>query len=155
PNFTDFKFHNTGASQEEYDGLHGAGAFARMIIPTLAQRRDNHEAYLPATPQHPYAAAPFLGVPDVAHPERVDLGLWNVFANPDFPLPQPRVLAALGLPKTIAARLLPLAIARFKTPSLRDLTDSAPYLHNGSKDTVEDVIEFYRTFSALSRAHGV
>jgi hypothetical protein len=155
PNFTDFRFHNTGASQEEYDGLHGQGAFARLVIPTLSQRRENHDAYLPATPQHPFAGSPFLSVPDAAHPERVDLGLWNVFANPDFPLPQARFLHALGLPATLSARVLPLTIALFKTPSLRDLADSGPYLHTGGKDTIENVLVFYRTFSALSRAHGV
>ena len=32
---------------------------------------------------------------------------------------------------------------RFKTPSLRDLALTAPYMHDGSIDTVEDVVEFY------------
>lgn len=33
---------------------------------------------------------------------------------------------------------------RFKTPSLRGLADSAPYMHDGSLATLEDVVEFYR-----------
>src|SRR6185503_11795639 len=37
PDFTDFKFHNTGAAQEEYDALHGAGAFAKLDMPALAK----------------------------------------------------------------------------------------------------------------------
>jgi cytochrome c peroxidase len=31
----------------------------------------------------------------------------------------------------------------FKTPRLRDITKSAPYMHNGVKTTLEEVIEFY------------
>jgi cytochrome c peroxidase len=31
----------------------------------------------------------------------------------------------------------------FKTPTLRNITASAPYMHNGSAKTLEDVIEFY------------
>jgi cytochrome c peroxidase len=31
----------------------------------------------------------------------------------------------------------------FKTPGLRDITKSAPYMHNGAVATLEDVIEFY------------
>ncbi|MBC8287403.1 MAG: cytochrome-c peroxidase [Nitrospinae bacterium] len=31
----------------------------------------------------------------------------------------------------------------FKTPGLRDITKSAPYMHNGSEATLQDVIEFY------------
>jgi cytochrome c peroxidase len=43
------------------------------------------------------------------------------------------------------------AIARFKTPTLRDLEDSAPYFHNGSKLTFPDVVEFYLNSSQLAR----
>jgi len=42
-------------------------------------------------------------------------------------------------------------IARFKTPTLRDLEDSAPYFHNGSKARFNDVIEFYLNSSQLGR----
>jgi cytochrome c peroxidase len=42
-------------------------------------------------------------------------------------------------------------IARFKTPTLRDLEDSAPYFHNGSKAWFNDVIEFYLNSSQLAR----
>ncbi len=31
----------------------------------------------------------------------------------------------------------------FKTPTLRDITKTAPYLHDGSEQTLESVIEFY------------
>lgn len=32
---------------------------------------------------------------------------------------------------------------RFKTPSLRELVHTAPYMHNGAFETLDDVIEFY------------
>ncbi len=31
----------------------------------------------------------------------------------------------------------------FRTPSLRQVADSAPYMHNGMFATLEDVLEFY------------
>jgi cytochrome c peroxidase len=31
----------------------------------------------------------------------------------------------------------------FKTPTLRDLQRTAPYMHDGSVKTIEDVIDFY------------
>lgn len=33
---------------------------------------------------------------------------------------------------------------QFKTPTLRGLADSAPYMHDGSLATLEEVVEFYR-----------
>ena len=45
---------------------------------------------------------------------------------------------------------LPNTIARFKTPTLRDLEDSAPYLHNGSRLKFEDVVAFYVSSSSLA-----
>ena len=42
-------------------------------------------------------------------------------------------------------------IAQFKTPTLRDLEDSAPYFHNGSKAKFDDVVNFYITMSQLAR----
>jgi len=35
PNFTDFKLHNTGIAQSEYDTIHGSGAFMALTIPPL------------------------------------------------------------------------------------------------------------------------
>ena len=43
-------------------------------------------------------------------------------------------------------------IGLFKTPNLRDLASSDPYLHTGRKSTLEEVIGFYQTFSGLARA---
>ena len=48
--------------------------------------------------------------------------------------------------------ILPRTIAFFKTPSLRDPGQSNPYMHNGSLDTLGDVLTFYGTTSDLARA---
>ncbi len=88
PAFTDFLFHNTGAAQEEYDAIHGAGAFLALAIPDLGTRQSNYDAFLPPTTNHPNALGTFIMPPSLAQPGQVDLGLWNVYANPDFPAPQ-------------------------------------------------------------------
>ena len=50
------------------------------------------------------------------------------------------------------AQLLEASVGLFKTPGLRDLGHSTPYLHDGSADTLEDVISFYVETSALAQA---
>ena len=153
PDFTDFGFHNTGVAQEEYDALHGSGAFAKLDVPDLAARNAAHDRWLPPTGKHPRARGPFLDIPAADKPGRTDLGLWNVFANPDQPRAQPalrRLLNGDARPQPDEI-LLSRTIALFKTPSLRGLAFSGPYLHNGSKDTLEEVIEFYIRMSRLAR----
>ena len=150
PTFTDFKFHNTGATQEEYDSLHGQGAFALLSIPSLKERRKNPDAYLPPSEKHPNATGRFRAPPTADDASQTDLGLWNIFANPDMPKSQSKLHHLMTHGSD--AELLPQTIAQFKTPGLRDLSHSAPYLHTGGKDSFEDVIEFYRQFSALTRA---
>ena len=81
PNFTDFKLHNTGTAQKEYDDIHGSNQFAGLSIPILATRDGNYNAYLPATESHPAAAGPFRDIPSAGSPGLTDLGVWNVFAN--------------------------------------------------------------------------
>src|SRR6185369_11511591 len=95
PAFTDFIFHNTGAEQNEYDSVHGAGAFMNLSVPGYFSRLTNYTAYLPATPNHPNALGTFESPPVTNSPGFADLGLWNVFANPDFPAPQPGLLQIL------------------------------------------------------------
>ena len=154
PHFTDFSFHNTGVSQEEYDAVHGKGAFGRLYIPTLSERVTNFDAWLPATANHPEATGTFCAIPAKDFPGRTDLGLWNVFANPDKPAVQGAILQLLvgeGRPQWPEI-LLPRTVALFKTPTLRGLPQSHPYLHNGQKDSLEDVIRFYIKIAALARA---
>jgi hypothetical protein len=235
PDFTDFLFHNTGAAQEEYDAIHGAGSFMALAIPDLGTRESNYDAYLQPTTNHPNALGTFITPPTTNNPGQVDLGLWNVFANADIPGPQPAlqqilpqlvptpppprfgaatvagnnfifngsngtpdwtcyVLAStdLSLPQTNwtiistnafddqggfsftnatlpnarefyllsagsppPAVALPLMIALFKTPNLRDLGSSDPYLHTGRMNTLEDVIAFYQNFSTLAATGAV
>jgi cytochrome c peroxidase len=47
--------------------------------------------------------------------------------------------------------VLTAAVARFKTPGLRDLGHSGPYLHTGRADTLEAVLGLYAQFSAFAR----
>ena len=88
PNFSDFSFHNTGVSQEEYDAAHGAGAFMSLTIPSLDERNASYDLYLPATANHPIASETFRRAADAGHAGFADLGLWNVYLNPDMPSPQ-------------------------------------------------------------------
>lgn len=156
PNFTDFKLHNTGTTQKEYDRIHGAGRFARLSIPSLATRNGNYDEYLPATESHPAALEPFRAVPSSGEPALTDLGIWNVFANPDMSGPQPTIRTILcddQQPCPLSdTQLLDRSIARFKTPGLRDLGHSAPFMHNGQFDRLEQIVEFYREVSDLQRA---
>ena len=41
---------------------------------------------------------------------------------------------------------------QFKVPSLRQLTQTAPYMHNGSLKTLEDVVDHYSNID-LNRIH--
>jgi cytochrome c peroxidase len=77
--------------------------------------------------------------------------LWNVYANGDFPDPQPRLQGILCAPGSSCEprQVLPLTIGRFKTPTLRRLAQSQPYLHTGRMDTIEKVLDFYRQASLL------
>ena len=153
PNFSDFLFHNTGVSQEEYDSVNGSGAFATLNIPSLSVRNQNYDLYLPATANHPNATEPFRRASDPTKPGYADLGLWNVYLNPDMPNPQASlnsVICASGQNCSVDQGLAG-TIARFKTPILRDLEDSSPYFHNGSKLQLQDVVNFYIHFSQLAR----
>lgn len=183
PTFTDFRFHNTGTTQAEYDRIHGSGTFAHLPIPALRERNASHDQYLPATEQHPHAQGPFRAVPVAGNPNLTDLGLWNVFANSDFPASQRRIrrilcvdtlttgLPGLSVPAAQAddvldrviesaafigrcseQALLPTSVAVFKTPGLRDLGHSAPYMHTGQFDTLAQIVTFYRVSSDLERA---
>jgi cytochrome c peroxidase len=145
PNFTDFSFHNTGATQEEYDEAHGGGAFARLFIPDLAYRSAHPEEFLPSTEQHPASTGRFRS-------GDVDLGVWNVFANPDFPGPQAALNALLNPEGDPEDAVLRRTVGLFKTPGLRDLSQSGPYLHPGRMREIEEVVEFYISSATKARA---
>ncbi len=152
PRFTDFKFHNTGVTQDDYDAQHGAGAFAALVVPTLAQREADPARWLPATPQHSSARGELRAPAERAAPGRADLGLWNVYANPDFPAPQAAIARVLDPSEaTDREELLARSLARFKTPTVRNLGPTAPYFHTGRTTTVDDAVRFYRRMSDLAR----
>jgi len=153
PDFTDVHFHNTGAAQEEYDAVHGAGTFAQLHIPSHAERSLDLARYLPCTASHPQGTGIFRSTPSANNPSATDLGLWNVYANPDYPNvqePLRKILCAGGVCDPNVQ--LPKTIAMFRTPTLRDLGNSWPYLHTGRMATTEDVLHFYVQMSGLARA---
>jgi len=158
PHFSDFRFHNTGLSQQNYDRLHGVGAFARLDIPELAERNRRAADFLPPSSVHPHATGRFRAPADKAKPGFTDLGLWNVFANPAVPNPQSKLRQHLcdkarerNHPRCDDVSLLPLAIAAFKTPVVRNLGQSDPYMHTGQFGTLNEVVSFYVTTSALAK----
>ncbi len=153
PDFSDFVFHNTGTSQVEYDGVHGNGAFAALVIPSLAERNANFNAYLPASANHPNASESFRRAASPTNPNYADLGLWNVYLNPDMPNPQAALkgfVCAAGKDCSVDQGL-GSTIAQFKTPVLRDLADSQPYFHNGGALDLDAVIDQYLNMSAQAR----
>jgi hypothetical protein len=159
PDFTDHLAHNTGVSQLEYDAVHGSGAFMNLQIPSLAQRDANPNAYLPVTPQHPGAQEIFRATPVASDLQKADLGIWNIFANPDFPERQSslqKLLCSIDSGQFISCpetntELLDRSVAVFATRTLRDLGQESPYMHNGQFDTLTDVLKFYQQASALAR----
>jgi hypothetical protein len=160
PDFTDHMMHNTGISQAEYDGIHGSGSFMHLAVPDLAQRNANPNAYLPATPQHPNAQEVFRMAPVASNAQKADLGVWNIFANPDFPDRETslrKFLCAISTGSFATCslsddQLLSTAVAVFRTRTVRDMGQSGPFMHNGQFDTLQDVLKFYEKAGALARA---
>jgi len=128
PGFTDFTFHNTGISQIEYDRHHGDGSFARLAIP------DATSATRPS--------AQFREIPTRSRPERVDLGYWNFVKLDDSPLRRA---------KESDNEFLERMIATFKTPTLRNLSFSYPYMHNGAYSSLDSVVEEKMLISEMAR----
>jgi cytochrome c peroxidase len=128
PLFTDFSFHNLGISQAEYDAAHGEGSFAKLIIPE-GDRAQRPAARFKETARHD-------------KPGYADLGYWNFvdLNGPD------------RLPGESAADFLRRMIGAIKTPTLRNLAYSYPYMHNGVYPTLDDVISEIIDMSELSRA---
>ncbi|MGE0674643.1 MAG: cytochrome-c peroxidase [Methylibium sp.] len=83
-----------------------------------------------------------LGVPE--HPD--------VLANPLRTITMLRHYATSGMPNYMAARTDvghyaiskdPKDLGKFQTPPLRELKVTAPYMHNGVFDTLDQVVDFY------------
>jgi cytochrome c peroxidase len=112
----------------------------------------NFDAYLPASANHPNATESFRHAAVAGSPQFADLGVWNVYMNPDIPNPQSQLQALIcaNVQNCAVDQGLPSTIAQFKTPMLRDEEDSQPYFHNGSKAKFNDVVEFYIKTSGLA-----
>lgn len=128
PYFTDFSFHNLGISQTDYDRVHGEGSFAALKIPGEAAVR----------PIEHFRRFPMGDDPSIA-----DLGYWN-FADPD--------KSNLKGPGESSDSFLRRMIATFKTPTLRDLAYSGPYMHDGMYSSVEEAINVIEELSEKARA---
>ena len=157
PNFTDFRFHNTGTAQDEYDSIHGRGAFMGLAVPDRTARNAAPDRFLPVTAAHPHAEEPFRRPPVLANPAYADLGVWNIFANADFPHPQSalKLLLCPGGTCTTDAdtdTALTRALGAFKTPGIRQLGMTDPYFHTGTKPTVVSTVRFYQEISDLARS---
>jgi cytochrome c peroxidase len=129
PSFTDSSFHNMGVSQSEYDRFHGEGSFAALKIPNAA------EAVRPS--------ANFRETPSRDKPGNVDLGYWNFVSVANSPLRR-----AAESDEQFLERMA----ATFKTPTLRNLSYSQPYMHNGAFHSLDSVLSELMRLSALARA---
>jgi cytochrome c peroxidase len=132
PSFTDFSFHNIGVSQGEYDKIHGEGSFSALAVPAA------REAVRPSVQ--------FRETPSRARPGNCDLGYWNFVS-----------LSRSTLRRAGESddQFLDRMIATFKTPTLRNLSYSQPYMHNGAFATLESVLAEMARVSALARTGGV
>jgi cytochrome c peroxidase len=129
PLFTDLSFHNMGISQSEYDQVNGEGSFADLEVPGA------EAAGRPS--------AQFRETPSKRKPGCVDLGHWNFVDLKTSPL---RRAAESD------DRFLQRMIGTFKTPTLRNLAYSAPYMHTGGLSTVESAIDELARLSRMARA---
>ncbi len=126
PNFTDRNFHNIGVTQEEYDGAHGAGSFVSLEIPVTGTR----------------PRAEFLKRARPGRPGEADLGYWNFARFENSPLYMPQEPEASFVARTIAT---------FKTPSLRNLASTVPYMHNSAYTSIEDVLQLKMEMGFVAR----
>lgn len=129
PYFTDFSFHNTGVTQETYDRLNGAGNFAEFEVPSASEA---------ARPSSTLRAAP-IG----EDPARADLGHWNFVDVEKSPLRRPDENGESFLDRMVGA---------FKTPTLRNLSSTAPYMNNGAYATLEEALAQKVRASELAKA---
>ncbi len=155
PSFTDYALHNTVVSEATYDRVHDVDAFLYYEVPSLAERSADPAAYLPPTADLPDGTGILRAFPELDRPELVDLGAWNILFNPSFPEAQAGIAAqivqAYGLEDPTDEALLSHAVGLFKTPTLRNLSLSGPYLHDGSMPDLEAVLRFYRGWTPVAR----
>lgn len=132
PLFTDLSFHNMGISQSEYDQVNGEGSFASLDIPAASEAR---------RPSPRYRETPSRQKPGCA-----DLGHWN-FVD--------LKASTLRRPGESDDQFLQRMIATFKTPTLRNLAYSQPYMHTGGFATLESALGELSRLSEMARAKRV
>src|SRR5262245_28176772 len=132
PLFTDFSFHNKGVSQADYDRVHSEeseGKFTALPVPGAASARR--------------PSAQFRENPSKERPGEADLGFWNFVDLRTSPLRR------VGESDDVFLRRM---IATFKTPTLRNLSYTHPYFHNGSIQTLEETLGEIIRLSDMARA---
>lgn len=132
PLFTDQLFHNVGVTQKEYDSMYGEGSFLKLTIPSLSKRKELYSF-------------------------EKDLGVWNFFAKAGHEKLTKFVRASFcsDLNNCQNSELLTSMVARFKTPTLRNLGMSNPYFHNGASNSIKESVEHYQKFSEMIRQNKV
>jgi cytochrome c peroxidase len=117
PFFTDFKFHNTGVFAKDMK-IEELSELARQIGESEALSSRSK----PNDPTNNRPGPPLQtqeSVPSLAHTQGfTELGRYLVTKQPT-------------------------DIGAFKTPTLRDIELTTPYMHNGSEKTLIDVVRFY------------
>lgn len=84
-----------------------------------------------------------LRIPKNADAKFIDLGLCERVPVADAKLPMPGAKPAATDAKPPVTD--PAACGLFKTPTLRNITITAPYMHNGLFDHLRDAVAFYAT----------
>lgn len=129
PLFTDNSFHNLGVSQLEFDKLNGEGKFAALDIPDAATAKRPSPKFREMVERGRYGVA--------------DLGHWNFVDLKTSPLRRSG---------ESDDQLLRRMIGAFKTPTLRHLAFTDPYLHSGDCGSLEDALTEIIRLSELARA---
>jgi hypothetical protein len=91
--------------------------------------------------------------PNLKNKNAVDLGVWNFFGRKNKPELNKYVkeLKCSLLVNCTDDKLLPLMIATFRTPTLRNLAHSAPYFHTGGSPHLMHLLHQYKRSSELMR----
>lgn len=137
PMFTDQSFHNIGVSQIEYEKIHGEDSFKEIEIPSLENRNDQT----------------FLDRASLDDKKLTDLGVWNFYKRKDHITRYMNELFCRNPLECNEALVLENLVANFKTPTLRNLKDSAPYFHDGSAKDLMETLIFYKITAKIAQAN--
>lgn len=159
--FYDTGFSSNGASREANDiGAGGVDDFGNPLSFSLQylQLLAGNGAAVLDSEVNAVRACDFQDA--VATNLKLPYSLPNLFTQIDGLMPQPQSTANCFLPlvnaflptpaaaaaelnKAVNRKMVAAVTATFKTPSLRNIELTGPYMHNGSMATLEQVVEFY------------